>query len=127
VDRLIVDVDVDGRVRVSSWVENEFPQLVNSDPPPMTLPLAANAVDRLRWYLEDYLAAPFGVYGEDGPRVAAQLGVWGAQVFSAVFGGSGGAHDAYVRMRSGPPVGDLVPVGVTVLVDDSAVQPQQDR
>jgi tetratricopeptide (TPR) repeat protein len=99
VDRLLVDVDVDGHAQVSSWVADEFPQRVGQTPQPMNWPLATEAIDQLRWYLEDYLSAPFGVYGDDGPRVAEQLSEWGEQVFSAVFG-AGPARDAYVRMRA---------------------------
>jgi tetratricopeptide (TPR) repeat protein len=100
VDRLLVDVSVDGLARVATWVEGEFPQPVGPEPEPVSWPLAAEVGDQLRWYLEDYLGAPFGVYGEDGPRVADQLPVWGAEVFSAVFGGAGPVRDAYVRMRA---------------------------
>ena len=67
-------------------------------------PLDDEALEDLRWYLEDYLRAPFGVYEERGPRVQASLPRWGESLFSALFG-EGPASDAYVRARaSGQPV-----------------------
>ena len=61
----------------------------------------ADALEELRWYLEDYLRAPFGVYEDRGPEVAARLASWGQAVFGAVFG-PGPARDAYQRMRARP-------------------------
>ena len=34
----------------------------------------ADALEDLRWYLEDYLLAPFGVWEDRGPAVAGQAG-----------------------------------------------------
>jgi tetratricopeptide (TPR) repeat protein len=59
--------------------------------------LDTDALEDLRWYLEDYLRAPFGVYEERGPRIATQLRAWGQAVFAAVFGAAP-ARDAYRRM-----------------------------
>ncbi|GLW90425.1 CHAT domain-containing tetratricopeptide repeat protein [Actinokineospora globicatena] len=39
----------------------------------------------LRWYVEDYLRAPFGVYAERGPQAAAKLTQWGHDLFRAIF------------------------------------------
>ncbi|MGH3934889.1 MAG: CHAT domain-containing protein [Pseudonocardiaceae bacterium] len=97
-DRLLVDLGADGRVSVSTWLDGELPNPVG-EPAGVVWPLDADALEDLRWYLEDYLRAPFGVYGERGPRVAGQLPAWGQAVFAAVFG-AGPARDAYVRMRS---------------------------
>ena len=70
VDRLFVDLGGDGRVQVSSWVEGEFPDSVGGEPPALVWPLDADVLEDLRWYLEDYLRAPFGVYGHRGVAVA---------------------------------------------------------
>jgi tetratricopeptide (TPR) repeat protein len=96
-DRLLVDLAADGRVSVSMWLDGELPSPVG-EPFELVWPLNADDLEDLRWYLEDYLRAPFGVYGERGPRVAAKLTNWGQAVFAAVFG-AGPARDAYVRMR----------------------------
>lgn len=97
-DRLLVDLGADGRVAVSTWPDGELPNLVG-EPFELVWPLDADALEDLRWYLEDYLRAPFGVYGERGPRVAAQLTDWGRAVFAAIFG-AGSARDAYVQVRA---------------------------
>ena len=84
VDRLIVDLYPDGRAMVSAWPEgDDLP-----DPGPafdLAWPVDADALADLRWYLEDYLAAPFEVYGERGPQFEARLAEWGAPVFGALF------------------------------------------
>jgi tetratricopeptide (TPR) repeat protein len=98
-DRLLVDLGTDGRVSVSVWREGELPDLVG-DPANLVLPLDGDALEDLRWYLEDYLRAPFGVYGDRGLQVADRLPSWGTRLFEAIFGGSGPARDAYVRARA---------------------------
>jgi hypothetical protein len=97
-DRLLVDMAADGRVSVSTWFDGEIPSSVG-EPRELVWPLDADALEDLRWYLEDYLRAPYGVYGERGPRVAAKLTAWGQAVFAAIFG-AGPARDVYLRMRS---------------------------
>ncbi|WP_189841437.1 CHAT domain-containing tetratricopeptide repeat protein [Streptomyces umbrinus] len=110
-ERLVLDVDEDGRVSVSACRANEALSNRVGDPVPLVWPLDGPALEELRWYLEDYLRAPFGVYGERGPRVEAQFPKWGAQVFEAVFG-SGPARDAYTRARArGGPVEIVVRSG----------------
>ena len=61
-------------------------------------PLGAEALEDLRWYLEDYLRSPFGVWQERGPQVQARLADWGEAVFASVFV-PGPALDAYLRSR----------------------------
>jgi hypothetical protein len=95
-DRLLVDVGVDGWVKVSSWPENAAPELVARAP--LEWPLDGEALEDLRWYLEDYLLAPFGVWDDRGPAVRDRLRGWGDQVFGSVFG-SGPARDAHARAR----------------------------
>ena len=65
---------------------------------PLAWPLDAEALEDLRWYLEDYLLAPFGVWEDRGPAVRDKLAGWGDQVFGSVFG-NGPARDAYQRAR----------------------------
>jgi hypothetical protein len=45
--------------------------------------------------------APFGVYGDRGPKVQQQLDEWGVEIFRAVFG-AGPSRDSYLRMRDLP-------------------------
>ncbi|MFL6077252.1 MAG: tetratricopeptide repeat protein [Mycobacteriales bacterium] len=98
VDRLLVDVDTAGLVSVSALLDGELPGLAAAATE-LACPLDAGDVEDLRWYLEDYLRAPFGVYGDRGPRIADRLPVWGEALFAAVFG-AGPARDAYVRARA---------------------------
>jgi len=101
VDRLFVDLTDDGRVSVGTWLDGELPGGAAGEPVALGWPLDADALEELRWYLEDYLRAPFGVYEDRGPGVAARLASWGQAVFGAVFG-PGPARDAYQRMRARP-------------------------
>jgi hypothetical protein len=55
-------------------------------------------LEDLRWYLEDYLSAPFGVWEEHGPAIRDKLTGCGDQVFESVFS-AGPARDAYQRAR----------------------------
>ncbi len=96
-DRLLVELGGDGRVSVGTWLDGDLPQM--GEPRELTCPLDDDALEDLRWYLEDYLRAPFEVWEDRGPRVEAALLAWGQAVFSAVFG-AGPARDAYVRVRA---------------------------
>ena len=95
-DRLLVDLGGDRRAVVSSWPDGGLPEEVARAP--LTWPLDASALEDLRWYLEDYLLAPYGVWEDRGPTVAEKLAGWGDEVFASVFG-SGPARDAYHRAR----------------------------
>jgi tetratricopeptide (TPR) repeat protein len=95
-DRLLVDLGGDGQVRVSSWSEDGRAEEMSLQP--LEWPLDADELEDLRWYLEDYLSAPFGVWEDRGPVVQGKLAGWGEQVFESLFGGSS-ARDAYLRAR----------------------------
>jgi hypothetical protein len=95
-DRLVVDLDADGQVEVLSSPEGGLTERVSRAP--LAWPLDADALEDLRWYLEDYLQAPYGVWEDRGPAVRGKLEGWGEQVFGSVFGG-GPARDAYQRAR----------------------------
>jgi tetratricopeptide (TPR) repeat protein len=98
VDRLIVDLDPAGQARIAAWRAGDL----LPDPPAeqnLTWPLDDDALDDLRWYLEDYLETPFGVYEDRGTQVQRQLADWGEATFRTLFA-PGPARDAYVRMRA---------------------------
>jgi tetratricopeptide (TPR) repeat protein len=97
-DRLLVDLESDGRVTVGIWPDGGLPETVSRAP--LAWPLDDGALEELRWYLEDYLRAPFGVYEDRGPQVQASLAGWGRAVFASVFGPDP-ARDAYQRARDG--------------------------
>jgi tetratricopeptide (TPR) repeat protein len=95
-DRLVVDLESDGHAKVLSWPDGGIPEEVSRAP--FTWPLDADALEDLRWYLEDYLQAPYGVWEERGPVIRDKLADWGDQVFGSVFG-AGKARDMYQRTR----------------------------
>ncbi|MGD0245287.1 MAG: CHAT domain-containing protein [Streptosporangiaceae bacterium] len=97
-DRLLIDLDVNGQVAISTWLDGEFPETAG-EPFSPTWPLSDGELDELRWYLEDYLRVPFAVYEDRGAAIAARLPEWGRSMFSALFS-PGPARDAYVRLRT---------------------------
>src|SRR5690348_3896502 len=99
-DRLLVELGADGRVSVGQWPEGDLLPEIGA-PSELAWPLGDEALEGLRWYLEDYLRAPFGVYEDRGPQLEARLAGWGQAIFAAVFG-DGPARDAYMRMRARP-------------------------
>ncbi|MFE2109828.1 tetratricopeptide repeat protein [Kitasatospora sp. NPDC059463] len=98
-ERLMVDLRADGRAAVTEWPTGEAFPAPPSTGAPLSWPLDHEVLDELRWYLEDYLRAPFGVYRDRGPEVERRLPAWGAAVFEALFG-AGPARDAYLRARA---------------------------
>ena len=84
-DRLIIDLYPDRRVEVVTWPEGQAPG-EPGEAFELTWPLDEDALEGLRWYLEDYLRAPYGVYGDRGPAIAANLDSWGSEIFAALFG-----------------------------------------
>ena len=66
-DRLLVDLGGDGWATVSSSPAGGRATEVSRER--LAWPLDGEALEDLRWYLEDYLLAPFGVWEERGPAV----------------------------------------------------------
>ena len=95
-ERLVVNLRTDGLATVLNWPDGGIPEEVSRRP--LQWPLDADALEDLRWYLEDYLLAPYGVWEVRGPTVAERIGSWGEEVFASIFGG-GPARDAYQRAR----------------------------
>ena len=98
-DRLLVDVSADRRVTVGVQREDELPDVAGASFD-LAWPLGSEDLAELRWYLEDYLRAPYGADSARGERIAASLDQWGVAVFESVFG-EGPARDAYVGARRG--------------------------
>lgn len=86
-------------VSISAWLEGQLPGSPVAPPAMLDWPLSETELDDLRWYLEDYLPAPFGVYSERGSQIADRLPGWGQAIFEALFG-AGPARDAWVGLRA---------------------------
>ena len=70
-------------------------------PDPATFPVeghpAKQFLPELRWYLEDYLQSPFGVYPQLAECVAETMKAWGTVIFDMLF--TGYARDWYQEAR----------------------------
>jgi tetratricopeptide (TPR) repeat protein len=97
VDKLFVDLDGGGLVSVAISLEGGPPEAASKNR--LEWPLDDEALEDLRWYLEDYLRAPYGVWEERGPRIQDRLAAWGEEIFGSVFGPAS-ARDAYQRAQS---------------------------
>lgn len=84
-DQLVVDLSRDNnQATVLSWPAG-CGTLSRVTVQPAAWPLGSGELDDLRWYLEDYLQAPYGVWEDRGPLVREKLAGWGELVFGAVF------------------------------------------
>lgn len=105
--RLVVDLTDQDQVVVSTWHAGELAPSPIGEPYPVQVPLDEQALEDLRWYVEDYLRVPYGVYKQRGPQVAARIRDWGQTLFEALFG-SEAARLAYAALRPGPDTELLV-------------------
>ena len=62
-------------------------------------PLSDAEREDLRWYLEDYLPAPYAVYEERGASIEVRLPEWGERLFQSVFATGLPGRDAYLKAR----------------------------
>ncbi len=67
-----------------SWQRGNAPQRF-TDPIPFEHPFDAATLERLRWYLEDYISFPYGIYPDQAVQVEQQFQGWGQQLFERVF------------------------------------------
>lgn len=80
-------------------------RLVPGPSHPFEWSLSETETEDLRWYLEDYLRAPYGANQDRGELVAASLAKWGMVAFDAVFGRLQLTRDAYLQVRrQGGPI-----------------------
>src|SRR3990170_1873603 len=62
-------------------------------------PMSAEERSDLRWYLEDYLRLPVGIYPDRARRIEGKMAEWGGAMFDRLFG-SGRGHDFYVLIKN---------------------------
>jgi len=64
-----------------------------------TSPFAGEELADLRWYLEEYLRAPYAVWEERGSEIANQLDGFGRELFTRLFGPGQPGRDAYLKIE----------------------------
>ena len=67
-----------------SWQRGQAPPR-STQPVPFEHPFESKTLERLRWYLEDYLSFPYGLEPEKAVQVEQQFQHWGQQLFESVF------------------------------------------
>ncbi|WP_336111197.1 tetratricopeptide repeat protein [Streptomyces sp. PTD9-10] len=97
-ERLVVDLSAQGQAGLMVWRSGKSIPGPAVDLGEMRWPLPGGALEDLRWYLEEYLRTPFGVYEERGARVKEALPGWGREVFAALFG-TGPGREAFEAAR----------------------------
>lgn len=69
--------------------------------------LAPEVLQKLKWYLEDYLLTPYAVYERAGQQVAESLGTWGRALYGAL-------------LSAGAPLGDTTPAGTDLVISSDS-------
>src|SRR4051794_30427044 len=98
-NRLIVQ-ESGGRVAVGLQFSGQLPEPAGA---PADLDCRFGDAERedLRWYLEEYLIAPFAAYETRGQTIQGRLDDWGRMLFDALFGPGKPGRDAYLRAGAG--------------------------
>jgi hypothetical protein len=95
--RLIIQ-EQGGRITVLFQAGGQLVATPVKEPCEFESPLTAEQQEELRWYLEDYLEAPFAVYEERGQKIQSQLAGWDEALFARLFGPGQPARDAYLQV-----------------------------
>ncbi|MGB3402585.1 MAG: tetratricopeptide repeat protein [Microcoleaceae cyanobacterium] len=56
-----------------------------TDPVPFQHPFNKKALTNIRWYLEEYLRYPYGIYPDQAKQIESQFQAWGQQLFELIF------------------------------------------
>ena len=88
-NRLIVEELSGDRVRVGFRRAGQEFDEVSGEAISFASPFSVAEREDLRWYLEDYLIAPFAVYEERGQAVRAKLAQWVKRYLRASSGPAG--------------------------------------
>lgn len=75
-NRLVVEELSAGRVQVGFRRGGQDFNEGSGEPVAFVSPFGAAEREELRWYLEDYLIAPYAVYEQRGQAVSAKLPEW---------------------------------------------------
>lgn len=96
-NRLIIQ-EIDGNIRILLHLSGYLTADQVSRDIPYEKIIEPEELEDLRWYLEDYLQAPFAVWEDRGTRIHKMLPKWGERLFNWLFQ-SGKARDAYIGLR----------------------------
>lgn len=105
--RIVMDLGADNRLTASVELDGVPEPGPIGDPVDFSWPLDADTQEDIRWYIEDYLRTPFGVYDDRGTRIAARFEEWGCRLFHSLFG-SQPVLEAYQRARDSGCAMELV-------------------
>ncbi|MHC4717074.1 MAG: CHAT domain-containing protein [Planctomycetota bacterium] len=97
--RLIIQ-ETGGQVRVGVLPAGQLAPSWAGQAEAWEAPLSAEQAEGLRWYLEDYLTAPFAVWEDRGENIRRALPDWGKGLFRSVFG-DGPRAEKYGEVRNG--------------------------
>ncbi len=99
--RLVVNRD--GESYTARWIE---PNSQESEPFPLELPMTADDMEELRWYLEIYTQFTGAGDRARAKKIEAQLNTWGSALFDAIFGSDDG-RDVYRNLLDATRGNDL--------------------
>jgi hypothetical protein len=67
-----------------SWQRGQASPRI-TDPVPFQHPFDQQALTDIRWYLEEYLRFPYGIFPEQATQIESQFQAWGQQLFELIF------------------------------------------
>jgi tetratricopeptide (TPR) repeat protein len=97
--KLIIE-EQSGKIRVALRRSDDLIAEPYGEFEDFTFPIEPDALEDLRWYLEDYLPAPHAVWEERGGQIQARLPEWGAGLFASLFGQGRPFRDAYIEAKA---------------------------
>jgi tetratricopeptide (TPR) repeat protein len=101
-NRLTIAQLEDGRVRVAFQRSGQSLPELAGESVAFVSPLSEEALKDLRWYLEDYLIAPFATHEQQGQGMQQRMPEWGKALFASVFGPDKPGYAAYLKSRESP-------------------------
>ncbi|MEL6327758.1 MAG: CHAT domain-containing protein, partial [Cyanobacteria bacterium J06626_23] len=82
-DHRLLITHSDGTLQLSWQRGQAAPRF--TDPIPFEHPFDAKTLERLRWYLEDYISFPYGIFPDQAAQIEQQFQTWGQRLFEQVF------------------------------------------
>ena len=81
-NRLLI-IHQEDSIRLSWYRGETIPR--NADPVSFEHPFDEEALTNLRWYLEEYIRFPYGIFPDNAKKVEQHLREWGQELFELVF------------------------------------------